>query len=405
MALIVFGVLLVGFALTERRLERAWLTAPLLFTAAGWALAVVADDLADVDAASLHVVAEFTLVLLLFHDASKLRFADLRRDWALLARLLLVALPLVVIAGYGVAWVLLPGLGVGLTLFLASVLAPTDAALGAATVLNPAVPARVRRLLNAESGLNDGLATPVVLVALAIAVGEDLEFGGALVDLGIGTLIGVAVGVGGGRAVAWSRERGWVTVVGRGIAMVSFPVIAYVAASTFGGNGFIAAFVSGVAFAFGAGRLAHEEAPETALETATEILGAGVWFLFGAALGPVLADGLDWRAVVFAVLSLTVLRMVPVFISLLGSGLRVRTVAFIGWFGPRGLASLIFVLLSIEELGGGEGIVEGPHADAVAAIGLTVLLSVVAHGLTGTPLAERYGSWVDREHPAEETAG
>ena len=183
MALLVFAALLIGFSLTSRRLERAWLTAPLVFTGAGWALAQMSEGSALLGPEALHLMAESALVLLLFHDASKLRLAELRANWALVARLLVVALPLVMVAGYGVAAWLLPGLGVGLTLFVAASLAPTDAALGAPTVLNPAVPRRVRSLLNAESGLNDGLATPVVLVALAMAAGHEVEGGGVILEL------------------------------------------------------------------------------------------------------------------------------------------------------------------------------------------------------------------------------
>lgn len=405
MALLAFGLLLVGFALTERRLEREWLTAPLVFTAAGWLIAELAGGTRPVglDAETVRVLAEATLALLLFHDASKLKLREVRAEWGLIARLLLLGLPLTVLAGYGAVAVLLPGLGVGLTLFVASALAPTDAALGAPTVSNPAVPSRIRSLLNAESGLNDGLATPVVLFALAIAAGGATEPGGALRELATGLVVGAGVGWLGGVAVARASAGRAMTLVGRGIVLLTLPVIGYVGASVLSGNGFVAAFVTGLAYAVGAGRFAHEASPETALEAAIGILGPAVWFVFGAAVGPIVTTGLAWQPVVFAVLSLTVLRMVPVALSLLGSGLRPQTVAFIGWFGPRGLASLVFLLLSIEELGAGGEIVDGDHAIAAVTIGVTVLGSVVAHGLSSTPLVARYGAWVVRERPSSET--
>lgn len=404
MALLTFGVLLVGFTLAERRLERRWLTAPLVFTAAGWLAAALAGGERPVglEAETVRVLAEATLALLLFHDASKLRLRELRAEWGLVARLLLVGLPLTVLSGYGAVALLLPGLGVGLTLFVASALAPTDAALGAATVANPAIPSRIRNLLNAESGLNDGLATPVVLFALALAAGNAGP-GGAVRALVIGLAVGAGVGWLGGRAVALASARDAITVVGRGIVLLTLPVVGYVAASVLSGNGFVAAFACGLAFAAGAGRLAHEARPETALEAAVGILGPAVWFVFGASVGPIATAGLGWGPVVVAVLSLTVLRMAPVAIALLGSGLRRQTVAFVGWFGPRGLASLVFLLLSIEELGAEGGIVDDAHVVAVVTIGVTVLGSVVAHGLSSTPLAARYGAWVARERPTAET--
>lgn len=405
MALLTFGLLLLGFALVQRRLEREWLTAPLVFTAAGWLVAALAGGTRPVglDAGTVRLLAEVTLALLLFHDASKLRLRELRTEWRPVARLLLVGLPLTVLAGYAAVALLLPGLGVGLTLFVASALAPTDAALGAPTVSNPAVPRRIRNLLNVESGLNDGLATPVVLLALAIAAGGDAGAGGAVLELAIGLGVGAALGWLGGRAMARATVHEAVTVVGRGIVLLTLPVVGYLGASLLSGNGFVAAFVAGLAFAVGAGPLAHEAPSETALEAAIGILGPGVWFVFGAAVGPIVAAGLGWETVLLAVSSLTVLRMVPVAVSLLGSGLRPQTVAFIGWFGPRGLASLVFLLLSIEELGAGGGVADDAHAVAVVTIGVTVLGSVVAHGLSSTPLVARYGAWVARERPSAET--
>lgn len=401
MQMLVFGVILVGFALTVRGRPRARLTAPLVFTGAGWALGAWGDPLLGLEVGDLHFLAELTLVLLLFHDASKISLAELRSEWRLVARLLGIGLPLAVLAGYATAGWLLPGLGAGLTLLVAAALAPTDAALGAPTVQNPAVPLRVRSVLNAESGLNDGLATPIVLAALVLAAGDRLEPGGFLPPIAIAVALGAVLGWLGGRAVVWSEGRGWVTGVGLGVVLLALPVMALSAASVLGGNGFVAAFVAGLAFAAGAKELAHEERAGTALEVATETLGSGVWFVFGASLGGLLVAGIRWQSVVFAVLALTVLRMVPVALALLGSGLRQRTVAFVGWFGPRGLASLVFALLSIEELAG-EGSVTDAHAEVLVTIGLTVLLSVVAHGLTGQPLAERYGAWVAVEQPTIE---
>lgn len=400
----VFVVLIVGFSLVARRLERAWITAPIVFTVAGWVMAELGDRLLGLPTSVIHHLAEATLVILLFHDASTVPLRELRSEWHLVVRLLLIGLPLTVLAGYGLSKVLMPELGPGLPLLLAAALAPTDAGLGAPTVLNPIVPRRVRSLLNVESGLNDGLATPVVLVALALAVGHgaDTGFVRITVEIAVGVAVGVAAGAIGGRALTAANRRGWVTPLGRAVAMLALPFVAYSGAALLDGNGFVAAFVAGLFFGAVAHRLAHVEENEIVIESATEVLGAAVWFLFGAVIGNAVTGVVTWETVVFAVASLTVLRMVPVALSLIGSGLRGPTAWFIGWFGPRGLASLVFALLSVEELGGEAARFDDGHERVLATIGLTVLLSVFAHGLTSGPLAERYGRWFSERRPPVE---
>jgi len=258
--------------------------------------------------------------------------------------------------------------------------------------------------LNVESGLNDGLATPVVLLGLAMASGEAGETGALAVVLEIivGVAVGVLVGLGGGRLLNLAGARGWTTHRMQGIGMLALPVIAYTGAVLVEGNGFIAAFVAGIAFGRVAAPVAREKQTEVVVESVTDLLGFAVWFLFGAIVGPVIADIPGWQGVLFALLALTVLRMGPVALALVGTRLRLPTVAFIGWFGPRGLASLIFALLSVEELGTDEGSLFQDHREVLAVIGLTVVLSVVAHGLTGGPLANRYGRWFERVQPPVE---
>jgi NhaP-type Na+/H+ or K+/H+ antiporter len=276
-------------------------------------------------------------------------------------------------------------------------------ALCAPTIENPAVPLRVRSVLNVESGLNDGLATPVVVAALAAAAGHATEPGGVIFEILLAILVGSAVGIIGGRWMTLADARNWTTTQGRSIAIVALPFVAFLATTLLGANGFIAAFVAGVAFAT-ATQLAHAEDTEIVIESLSYGLGVSVWFLFGGAVGPVIANVAGWQHVLFALLSLTAVRMVPVAISLLGSGLRPQTVSFVGWFGPRGLASLIFGLLSIEELAGEAASLSSGHRDVLAIIGLTVLISVFAHGLSGAPLAERYGRWFARERPPIEAS-
>jgi NhaP-type Na+/H+ or K+/H+ antiporter len=310
-------------------------------------------------------------------------------------RLLGVGLPLTLLAGWVLAVWLFPGLGLWLALLIAAALAPTDAALGVPVVTNPAVPSRIRRLITVESGLNDGIATPVVMVAIAGAasaegLAESEGVGGALLELLIGAAIGVAVGLGGGWLLRRARRSHWAAEDFTGIAVLALAVLSYATAVSLQGNGFVAAFCGGLAFGAVAGRRGPTEL--VFLEQASGLVSLLVWTAFGAVAIPIMFDRIDLTMVLYAVLSLTLVRMVPVAVATLGAGLDRNTVLFVGWFGPRGLASLIFALMALEELGAGAD-------DAVAVVGLTVLLSVLAHGLTAAPLATRYGQAATAKTP------
>jgi NhaP-type Na+/H+ or K+/H+ antiporter len=275
---------------------------------------------------------------------------------------------------------------------IAATVAPTDAALGAPLMADRRIPARVRRELNVESGLNDGLVTPVVTFVVAGAVAEaasqpELSPGAALLDLALGVLVGVGVGVVGGAALRLARRRSWATAGAETVAVLALGLLAYAGAVEAGANGFVAAFVGGLAF--GAARKATADVLGFASE-AGELLAIVVWFLFGAIAVPVL-DGAPWSVAVFAVLALSIGRMVPVAIALAGTGLSRPTVAFLGWFGPRGLATVVFALIAYDELDPGD-----TRTTMLAAIVATVLLSVVAHALTAKPLAGRYAAYVER---------
>ena len=369
------------------RLERTDLTAPIAFVALGGLLA--GAGLVDGHSAPEDVkpLVEVTLVWVLFSDAAGVRFREFRHELAAYARLLGVGLPLTVLAGWGLALWLLPDLGVWLALLVGAALAPTDAALGTPVVSNPAVPARIRRLITVESGLNDGIVTPVVMLALAgAASAEGIEeasgVAAALAELAVGVGVGALVGGAGGWLLRWARRRRWATEDLAGVAVLALAVAAYATAIVVHGNGFVAAFCGGLAFGATAGKRGPGEL--VFLEQAGGLLSLLVWLAFGAVAIPIMADRVGLLVVVYAVLSLTIVRMAPVAVALLGAGLDRDTVLFIGWFGPRGLASLVFALLALEELGAGAD-------EAVAVIGMTVLLSVIAHGVTAAPLAARYG--------------
>jgi len=254
------------------------------------------------------------------------------------------------------------------------------------------VPTRIRRLITVESGLNDGIVTPVVMLAIAGAAVSATESGlwEALTELGIGALAGGVVGFGGGWLLRWARQRGWAADEFTGIAVLALALVAYETALALHGNGFVAAFCGGMAFGAAAGRRAPAEL--AFLEQAAGLVSLLVWLAFGAIAVPIMLDGVDLRTVLYAVLSLTVVRMVPVALAAWGSGLGRDTVLFVGWFGPRGLPSLVFALLALEALGAGAD-------EAVAVIGITVLLSVLAHGLSAGRLAAWYGKTTDAKGP------
>jgi len=372
---------------TSARLERADVTGPIVFALVGYLLVETGLISGAAEPETVLPLVEIALVWVLFSDAARVPLRDLRADAGRCVRLLALGLPLTVVAGWVLAAWLLPGLGGWLALLVGAALAPTDAALGASVVTNPAVPARVRRLITVESGLNDGIVTPVVFVALAGAVSaEGLANApgpaAALLDLVIGAAVGGAVGAVGGRLLREARIRGWAAEELSGIAVLGLAAAAYATALVAHGNGFVAAFCGGLTFGATAGRRGRAELAFT--EQAGSLLGLIVWLAFGAIAVPVLLDHAGWTTLLYAVLSLSVIRMVPVAVAMLGAGMDARTVLFVGWFGPRGLASLVFALITLEEL--------GPAADdVVAVITGTVLLSVVVHGISAAPLAARYG--------------
>ena len=385
-ALLVVAAAIFVWGAVSARLERADLTAPIVFTAVGAILA--ATGLVGSRSASheIQALVEVTLVWVLFSDAARVRVHDLRRDLGPVLRLLGLGLPLTVLAGWGLAMWLAPALGAWPALLVGAALAPTDAALGVPVVTNPAVPSRVRRVITVESGLNDGIVTPVVMVAIAGAAAEGASgssgVDGALAELALGVAVGVAIGGAGGGLLGWARRRNWAAEDFAGVAVLALALLAYLGSLAVDANGFVAAFCGGIAFGAAAGRRGRAEM--TFLEQTSGAVSLLVWLAFGAIAFPIVVDRLNWTLLLYGVLSLTLVRMVPVALSLLGTGIDRDTVLFVGWFGPRGLASLVFALLALEEL--------GPAADeAVAVIAVTVLLSVFAHGLSAAPLAERYG--------------
>lgn len=401
---VVAGGVVVGYGALSRRLSTTVLSGPLVFLVCGLAIGPPGLDLlnADRDPEVIRTLLESALVLVLFTDAAAIRIEDLRREGFLPLRLLVVGLPVTMALGWLVAWPLLPGLGVWELALVGIILAPTDAALGQQAFSNKRVPALVRGGLGVESGLNDGLVLPFFVLALA-AAGEGEGHPGVLVTflraLLLSGAIGLAAGWVGAGVLRRSVARDWSTPAWRQFLTLAVPVITYALCDAAEGSGFIGAWAAGLAFGSrlrGApsGHVARAEGPSpTQSAKFSERLGlllSSVSFLvFGAViLGPVLQH-LTWRMVVYALISLTVVRMLPVALAMAGTGLRAASVAYIGWFGPRGLASLVFGLLAFGEHLPGTTLLNG-------VIAVTVGLSVLLHGATAPFLGNRYGDWFTR---------
>ena len=388
--LIALALVIFGWSVGSEWFAERNLSGPLLFLGAGLLLANPSWGVVsvDVESATVHHLAEITLALLLFADASAVPLAAARRDLPLTARLLGLGLPLTIALGIAMALVLFPSLPVALAGLVAASLAPTDAALSASVIADERLPLRVRRVLNVESGLNDGIATPVVTFCIASAatalgvVAHTYDSGvGAFGELAIGVATGGLLALVGGGVVRITHARGWMDHGSRRLATLALAVMAFLIAGEVGGNPFVSAFIGGLVF--GASARADAPAAVELTELTGTLLSLVLWFIFGAGFVVPAFEEIDLRTALYAILSLTVVRMVPVAISLLGSGTSRQATAFVGWFGPRGLASVVFGLLIVEELP-----TDDPGVQTVlAVIVLTVLLSVLAHGVSGRPLS------------------
>jgi len=368
------------------RLQRADLTAPIVFVALGALLSTVVSHDTVLQRETVKLITEVTLVWVLFSDAARVGLNELRAEAGMFVRLLAIALPLTVVLGWLLAAGMFDSFDVWLALLVGAALAPTDAALGAAVITNRAVPPAIRSILNVESGLNDGIVTPVVVLALAGAAAAEGKGGGgtnhALLELLLGVAIGVVAGGFGGALLQTARRRQWADDEFAGPAALALALAAYAISLAFHGNGFVAAFTAGIAF----GRTAGQAGPKEVyfVEQTAGLASLVVWTVFGLVAVPIVVNDFSWELLVYALLSLTVVRMLPVALVLRGTNLRLRAAMFIGWFGPRGLASVVFALLAVEELG------DRAHT-AVACITTTVLVSVLAHGFSARPLARRFG--------------
>ena len=408
--LVTIALLVLAYAAVSRRLSTSVVTAAIVFVAGGM---LASDEVLGwldptIGSDTVRWVAEATLAVVLFSDASRIDLAALRREYVLPLRLLAIGLPLTIVAGTLVGVVLLGELVVIEAVLLSIVLAPTDAALGQAVVTDRRIPSRVRQGLNVESGLNDGICVPLLLIAIAVAEAEAGAIGdGAaarlvLEEIGYGCVGGVVAGLAAAFVVRVGVPRRLVDPIWLQVVPVAGAALAYGLAVWMHGSGFIAAFVGGAVF----GGLRREVGGEVSLflEEAGGLLGAVTFILFGAVMLVPVLDDLSGAVVLYALLSLTLVRMIPVALAMLGSGARRPTVAFLGWFGPRGLASIVFAVILVEEAD------LANESVLLNTIFLTIGLSVLLHGLTAAPLAARYAAWFaahprDAEPTFESSAG
>jgi NhaP-type Na+/H+ or K+/H+ antiporter len=406
--LFVLAILVFVFGLGSRKFSRSVITAPMAFVAFGLIMAPgvceslglgeLFGELEHLDS-TIHLLGEITLVVVLFTDAAQIQLRPLIKGAAIPSRLLLIGMPLTILIGAGIAYLFFDGLGIWELALLATMLAPTDAALGQAVVTSDKVPLRIRQGLSVESGLNDGIAVPLVLIFASLAsMGHGMEeeamtgiecatFAGKQIILG--PLAGILVGAVGALLMTKAIKRGWMEHAYREFAGITLAMIAFAGAGYIGGNGFIAAFVAGLVVG-NSTKEVRKNLYDFA-EAESQLLMLATFFLVGLVLVWEPLNHASWQVWVYAALSLTVIRMLPVAISMIGLGVQRSTLGFLGWFGPRGLASVLFSVLVIEEL-------PVPHSEEIVQIVIiTVLLSVFAHGITAAPLSSIYAKILERD--------
>jgi NhaP-type Na+/H+ or K+/H+ antiporter len=393
--LAVLALFIMVYSSVAGAVERRWVSGPIVFTCFGLLIGPAGFALLDweTDRELIRNLAEVTLAMVLFTDAAGADVRVLKNTSGVPARLLLVGLPLTIALGFAVGAVLIDSPSLFAIAVLATMLAPTDAALGKAVITNEAVPDEVRQSLNVESGLNDGICVPVLLLFLALALDTTGDMGplplaAKLVfeQIGIGLAVGLVLTFNAVKLLKYARYRQWLTKTWTQIPIFALALSCFSVAQLLGGSGFIAAFSGGLLMAFMEKDLSKKVKEDYLLtsEGAGDTLALITWVTFGAAVVGQAIGYFSWTILLYSFLSLTVIRMLPVFLCLTGSGIDTEGKLFIGWFGPRGLASIVFAVMVVNS-----GLPDsGPLAMTVVC---TIVLSIVAHGVTANPWAEAYG--------------
>ena len=389
--LAIFALFISSYSLIAGRLENTPISGPIVFVVGGFLMGplVLGWFDGDVERTELRVLADLTLALILFIDAANADLEILKRQFRIPSRMLLVGLPGVIFLGTLTAALLFDVLSLFEAAILGTILAATDAALGKAVITNKAVPKQIREGLNIESGLNDGLCVPILFVFIALALGNGSEDGSNMLalklvfqELGIGLVVGLSLTAVITWAMEWCRDQGWFGDIWKQVTVVGLAIACFSVAQSLHGSGYIAAFVGGLFFGFRAKEATHRlvSAPEGIAET----LALTTWFVFGATVIGQSFQYFTWEMLVYALLSLTAIRMIPIFLSLTGTGEGTNSKLFLGWFGPRGLASIVFAIIVLNEN------VPGSKFIAMVVV-LTVFFSLVAHGISASPLAALIG--------------
>lgn len=395
------ALFILGFGAISGRITKSVVSPPMVFTAFGFSLGTGALGLVnlDMDHPMIHLIAEITLVLVLFTDASRINLKQLRAEHNIPVRLLAIGLPLTILAGTLTAIGMFPDLGIWGAAVLAVVLAPTDAALGQSVVSSPMVPVRIRQALNVESGLNDGIALPVLLLFVCLAASTSIGQGDnwlilAASQLTLGPTAGIAIGLFGGKLVLLCTRTGWMNESFQRLSSLGLALFAFAFAEWIGGNGFLAAFCAGLTIGNTTQGLCH--GLYEFAEAEGQLLTLLTFLFFGAVMVPTALHHMDRNIALYAVLSLTVVRLVPVTLALVGLSLKWPTMLFLGWFGPRGIASILYGILVLEV----SGLTIGEEIFTITVI--TVLFSVIAHGVSAWPASRWYGRQVASHEDAVE---
>jgi NhaP-type Na+/H+ or K+/H+ antiporter len=396
-SLAIMGAFVFLYSIASGGIERTPISGAIVFTAFGLIFGPLGLGLLtlEVDAEGLRTLAELTLALVLFTDAATANLGVLKRSFRIPQRLLLIGLPLTILLGFGVGAVVFKGLTLIEIAVLATMVAATDAALGKAVVKDESVPSEIREGLNVESGLNDGMCVPILFVFLALATSAGAEgatsmFALKLVaqQIGIGVVVGLGLTFLAGGLLKLSGGRGWITETWRQLPVVALAVACFAVAQSLRGSGFIASFAGGLLFGWMAKH--HKHVLLLAAEGTGDTLALITWVIFGSAVIGKASGYFSWEVVLYALLSLTLIRMVPVFLVLTGMNLRIEEKLFMGWFGPRGLASIVFGVIVLHENLPGGGLM-------VITVVCTVTLSIVAHGISANPLVAALGARIWKE--------
>ncbi len=399
-ALLIIAFLFIFYSLFSAKFEKSLISGPMFFAAMGLLMFLApSQGYAEIDEEFIHVFAEITLILVLFSDAANIPEKQLKKYVSLPFRLLLIGMPLSIILGVLLGAQLFPELPILEVAVFVAVLTPTDAALGHAIVTSNLLPQKIKQTLSVESGLNDGIALPFVLLFASMAAigGSEhevnwIEF--IIKQLSIAPLVAIIIGRLSAKSINLAQKKQWIEEGFTGIISLATALAAFALSELLGGNGFIAAFVAG--YVFGNSLDSNFRFLREFSETEGTLLTMGIFFIFGYYSVPEALHNFNWKWLVYAVLSLTVIRMLPVYLAVLGKGFKLPTALFFGWFGPRGLASILFLLLVLKDR-------EFTHVeDIIGVVVTTVALSIVLHGISANPLTKIYGKkYADKEENME----